>query len=235
MNYVNHFSKNKGLNHPDGMRVFTSYNPTDYWIQQGRTYKQRFKYNKEFRLQEKMLSAYLKNISPKFKSVLEIGCGFGRITKLVLSTQSDIKKYLAIDLSPHQISNARQYVRSGIDDTKLKHVDLSFVVSNIQSLPLDEKYDLVLASEVLLHILPSEIKEVMTKLVDLSSIHIINIDYYQEKTTQLASHNFLHQYEKIYNDIPSVVEVKKLAIKKSGLFAVNSRQCIFHARRTMEA
>ncbi|HEX7178472.1 MAG TPA: class I SAM-dependent methyltransferase [Nitrososphaeraceae archaeon] len=224
-------SKNEGLNHIDDMRVFTSYNPTDYWIHQGRTYKERFNYNKEFRLQEQMLSSYLKNVSPKFKSVLEIGCGFGRITKLILSNHPDVQKYLAIDLSPHQICNARQYVRSGIDIKKRRDIDLSFVVSDIQSLVLSEKYDLVLAVEVLLHILPSEIKEVIIKLVNLSKMHTINVDYYEENMTRLAPHNFLHEYQKIYNEIPSVVEVNRIAIKKSGLFAVNTRQFIFHATK----
>lgn len=216
------------------MRIFTSYNPTDYWIQRGRTYKDTFRHNKEFRLQEKMLMEYLKTISPNFKSVLEIGCGFGRITKLVLLSQPYVRKYVAIDLSPHQISNAEEYVRRGTGINKINDIDLSFIVSDIQSLVLDEKFDLVLAAEVLLHILPSEIKEVMTKLVDLSKMHIINIDYYEQKISQLLPHNFLHQYEKIYKQVPSVVKVRRLTIKKSGLFAVNSKQCIFHATRAIK-
>ena len=177
-----------------------------------------------------MLSKYLKNISPIFKSVLEVGCGFGRITKLILLNLPHIEKYVAVDLSPQQIANAEKYVRTGIDN-KINDVDISFVVSDIRSLMLGEKYDLVLAAEVLLHILPSEIKEIMTQLVNLSKMHIINIDYYQEKIIRLAPHNFLHQYEKIYKEIPSVVQVRRLAIKKSGLFAVNTKQCIFHATK----
>ena len=108
---------------------------------------------------------------------------------------------------------------------------LSFVLSDVQSLELDERYDLVLAAEVLLHILPSEIKNVISKLVNLSNRHVINVDYYQENMTQLAPHNFLHQYEKIYKEIPSVVEVKRLAIKKSGVFGFDTKQSIFHVTR----
>ena len=101
---------NESLNHSTNTRLRTSYNPTEYWIQQGRTYKDKFNYNKEFRLQEKMLLAYLKSISPKFRSVLEVGCGFGRITKLIVSNHPDIQRYVAVDLSPDQILNAEQYV-----------------------------------------------------------------------------------------------------------------------------
>jgi len=178
-----------------------------------------------------MLSEYLKNISPKFKSVLEVGCGFGRITKLILSNHPDVQRYTAVDLSPDQIFNAEQYVRSGIDSEKLNDIDLSFRVSDIKSLELSEKFDLVLAAEVLLHILPSEIKGVMAKLVNLSNRDIITIDYYQEKMTRLAPHNFLHQYGKIYDEIPPVAKVKRLQIKKTGIFGVDTKQSIFHATR----
>jgi SAM-dependent methyltransferase len=222
---------NESLNHSTNTRLRTSYNPTEYWIQQGRTYKDKFNYNKEFRLQEKMLLAYLKSISPKFRSVLEVGCGFGRITKLIVSNHPDIQRYVAVDLSPDQILNAEQYVRSGTDQNKANGNGLSFTVSDIQSLDLSDKFDLVLAAEVLLHILPSEIKGVMTKLVNLSNRHIINIDYYQEIMTTLATHNFLHQYRNIYEEIPSVAEVKRIPIKKTGIFGIDTKQSIFHATK----
>jgi SAM-dependent methyltransferase len=222
---------NESLNHSTNTRLRTSYNPTEYWIQQGRTYKDKFNYNKEFRLQEKMLLAYLKSISPKFRSVLEVGCGFGRITKLIVSNHPDIQRYVAVDLSPDQILNAEQYVRSGTDQNKANGNGLSFTVSDIQSLDLSDKFDLVLAAEVLLHILPSEIKGVMTELVNLSNRHIINIDYYQEIMTTLAPHNFLHQYRNIYEEIPSVAEVKRIPIKKTGIFGIDTKQSIFHATK----
>jgi SAM-dependent methyltransferase len=212
------------------MSVLTSYNPTDYWIRRGRTYKDSFKYNENYRLQEELLLRYLKNILPIFKSVLEVGCGFGRFTKLILLNHPHIKKYVAVDLSPQQIFNAEKYVRTGINN-EINDIEISFIVSDIQSLILNEKYDLVLAAEVLLHILPSEIKKVMTQLVNLSKMHIINIDYYQEQIIPLASHNFLHQYEKIYKEIPSIAEVRRLRIKKSGLFSVDTKQWIFHATK----
>lgn len=123
----------QGLNQTADTRLFTSYNPTKYWIEQGRTYKDSFSYNKEFRLQEQMLSEYLRNFSPKFKNVLEVGCGFGHITKLVISSHPDIQKYTAIDLSPDQINNAEQYVRSGIDNRRINDIALTFAVSDIMS------------------------------------------------------------------------------------------------------
>src|SRR5437660_7231958 len=82
-----------------------SYIPHEYWFKHGRTYKDEFRYNKNFELQEKILIDYLKDVSSSFSSVLEVGCGFGRITKLLLSHFPNITEYFAIDLSPDQIEN----------------------------------------------------------------------------------------------------------------------------------
>jgi cyclopropane fatty-acyl-phospholipid synthase-like methyltransferase len=173
-----------------------------------------------------MLLDYMHSVSPPFGSVLEIGCGFGRITKLVLSEFPNIQKYTAMDISPHQIKNASENVkgvRGGID--------VEFIVSDIKSLQVMEHYDLVIAAEVLLHVIPSEITDIIAKLVGLSNHHIINVDYYEEKQASLASHNFLHQYEKIYKGIASIRDVKRTPIKKGGILAIDTKQSIFHAHK----
>lgn len=51
------------------------------------------------------LHHYLKKIS--FNSVLEFGCGYGRITKLILDNFS-LNYYTAFDVSPHQLYNAKK-------------------------------------------------------------------------------------------------------------------------------
>jgi 2-polyprenyl-3-methyl-5-hydroxy-6-metoxy-1,4-benzoquinol methylase len=208
-----------------------AYKPTQYWLERGKTYRDRFRYNRNSKLQEKMLLDYLKSIIPPFKSVLELGCGFGRITKLILSNFPDIQVYTAVDLSPHQIQNAREYLISGTSNNVISDgISLEFIVSDIKSLQTNKKYDLVISVEVLLHVLPSEITDIMSKLVSLSYHHIINLDYYQEKPDFLAPHNFLHQYENIYNELPSISGVKRVIIEKKGIFSnVNTKQSIFHA------
>ena len=202
-----------------------SYVPKEYWLEHGKNYKLNFKYTDNFRLQEKILLDYLQRITP-FSTVLEVGCGFGRITKLILSNFSEIREYIATDLSPHQINEAEKYVN---DLRSSRH--LGFMVSDIQSLDFKNKYDLVLASEVLMHVLPSEIESVIGKLVDMSSKHIIDIDWYEEKLPRnVAPHNFIHQYEKIYRQSRQVKEVIRIPITKKGLvFKHDTKQSIFHA------
>ena len=219
-----------------------SYIPKEYWFEQGKIYKDQFRYNKKFKLQEQMLTDYLKtnvySSSFPFLTVLEIGCGFGRITKLLLTNFPHIKEYVAVDLSPHQIENAKEYVAPVVDSRKKRNnnndpLELHFIVSDIQSLPqFNKKYDLVIASEVLLHILPSEIEDVIRKLVSLSNKHIVNIDWYEEQIPKKAApHNFIHNYEKIYKSIPLVKGIYKIPIKKKRalLFKLDVKQSIFHA------
>jgi SAM-dependent methyltransferase len=202
-----------------------SYIPRDYWLQRGKVYKQEFQYNKKFKLQEQTLIEYLrKNIS--FSTVLEVGCGFGRITKILLSNFPEIKEYVAVDLSPEQIENAKNHI-VGVD----KRGVLKFIVSDIQSLQLNSKYDLVLAPEVLLHILPSEINDVIVKLVGWARRHVVNIDWYEEvPPKRAASHNFIHEYERIYRDLPNISRVVRTPILRKGLISrIDTKQSIFHA------
>ena len=206
-----------------------SYNPSEYWHERGKIYKKNFRYDKNKRVQEEFLIAHLNNISGSFKTVLELGCGFGRITQLLLSNYSNITEYLAVDISPDQIENAKSLLSS----TKLpNHVKLNFIVSDIQSLDLDKQYELVILSEVLLHILPTEIDSIIKKLISLSQKHIINIDWYEDHPPKSqASHNFIHQYETLYKKYtePSTTSIKRIPIKrKKFLGTLDTKQSIFH-------
>ena len=211
-----------------------SYNPSEYWHERGKVYKNNFKYNKDFVLQEEFIIKYLsENIftpDDSTKSVLELGCGYGRVTKLLLTKfPTMIKEYLAVDLSPHQIENAKKYV--GSNDDKL-----IFSVSDIQSFDTNKKYDLVILSEVLLHVLPSEIDSIIKKIISLSDKHIINIDWYEDSLPRdykiRATYNFIHQYEAIYKkytEPSTTTTIKRIPIKRKKFIGThNTKQSIFH-------
>jgi SAM-dependent methyltransferase len=207
-----------------------TYNPAEYWRERGKIYKKNFRYDKSKRVQEEFLIAHLNNIPGSFKSVLELGCGFGRITQLLLTNYNNITEYLAVDISPDQIENAKSLLSS----TKLANnqVKLDFLVSDIQSLRLDKEYDLVLLSEVLLHILPTDIDSIIKKLITLSNKHIINIDWYEDHSPKSqASHNFIHQYETLYKKYtdPATTTIKRIPIKRNKFIGTfDTKQSIFH-------
>jgi len=72
------------------------YIPNEYWSERRKKYKEEFRYNKNFELQERILLDYLMNIRSSFLTVLELGCGFGRTTKLVQSEFPNIQEYIAM-------------------------------------------------------------------------------------------------------------------------------------------
>ena len=205
-----------------------SYNPSEYWRERGKVYKKNFRYDKDKRLQEEFLLTHLNDISGSFKSVLELGCGFGRITKLLLTNYDNITEYLAVDISPDQIENAKNLISSAKLSNKVK---LDFLVSDIQSLNLDKQYDLVILSEVLLHILPTEIDSIVNKLISMTKRHIINIDWYEDQPPKTqAPHNFIHQYEAIYKKYTEPYTIiKRIPIKRKKLLGIaDTKQSIFH-------
>jgi len=187
------------------------YKPEDYWYERGKVYQKEFKSSQSqlHTVQEKMLIDYLKSLS--FETVLEFGCGFGRITKLMLENFS-IKKYTAFDLSSHQINNAKKFCEN--------FNNVWFVQTTIQDFEPEEKYDLVLGVEVLLHVLPNDIHNVLNKLVSLSNYHLIHMDFnsnYHPKI--LLPHNFVHQYKKTYENVDKVCEIiEKPLTRKTSLF-----------------
>jgi len=198
-----------------------SYNPEEYWRERGKIYQSTFQYTDTFRLQERFLLDALRKLS--FSSVLEVGCGFGRITKLLLQSHN-IREYTAVDLSHDQIENAKKYVN---DQEKV-----NFVISDIQSFNSDKKFDLVLAAEVLLHIKPEEIGAIVGKLLSFTNHYFVHVDWSEDrhKLTEVNSHNFMHDYDKIYNEAGVRFLKQKIKTKKPSLKPIDTRQALFMVR-----
>jgi hypothetical protein len=66
----------------------------------------------------------------------------------------------------------------------------------------------------------------------MSSKHVVNIDWYEEQIPKkAASHNFIHDYEKIYKSLSSVKKVYRIPIEKKrglSLSKLDTKQSIFH-------
>lgn len=194
-----------------------------FWLNRGKQYINEFQSHsfsarRYFRLQEKSLVRVLDSFS--FDNVLEVGCGFGRITKLV-KDRFRVSMLKGIDLSPHQIKNARKYVKS-------EEVELS--VGRIQDLDIpDNSYDLVIAVEVLMHIPFEEIEATIAQLVRVSRNHIVNLDWYRPKCgIRLGGYCFAHDYPSIYEKL-GVSKVDVIPIPKIPRYHV-----VFEHKRIQE-
>lgn len=203
------------------MSTPSEYNLEEFWTENGKTmikdgihaYNYPFK---DFVVQEHMLIDVLKSI--EFETVLEVGVGYGRVARLILTEFPSIKEYLGLDISPEQISNCKNH---------LNLEQLYFTLGDIRrkdTIPesvLKRKFDLVIASEVLMHIEPVHLDSVILRLIDLSKKHIINIDYYSSEVITLAPHNFKHDYQQSYLKSPAV---KGMKAYKLG----DTRQYLYH-------
>jgi len=168
---------------------------SEYWKKRGIGYydelKEPTKYEQaRLKIQEVRVINLLN--SHKFNSILEVGCGFGRYTKILYSLLKP-QNYVAIDISKKQIENAKKYV----GEKKIE-----FHCSKIQNFSTDQKFDLVFASEILMHIDFQDIKQVIQKLVSLSKNKIISIDWYDKNRIgeESGGYCFIHDYQTIFKN-----------------------------------
>jgi len=141
--------------------------------------------------QVKNIMTYIQPLD--FESVYELGVGEGRISEPILESK-DITRYDGSDLSNLRINTIRK---------KLKRFpQFNVEYGQFQDIHPNRTYDLVLASEVLMHITPEEIKGVIKQMLEMAEKYVINIDYWEpEESKELAKHNFLHDYVKIYSEL----------------------------------
>lgn len=177
------------------------YNPSTYWKNRGKKYYQEFRYNQVYVNQEKSLIKFMEKHIPDSDSILEVGCGFGRISNLIMEC-FPIKKYDAIDLSPDQISKARSMC-----DTRI-----NFMNYDIEEFSKHNKlyYDLILAVEVLMHVKPDNIIDMIKRLLGMGK-HLLHIDYCVDVTDiKLKNYNFNHDYFKIYEQLGLSITTERI-------------------------
>ena len=177
--------------------------------------------------QERILPQLVIAIQPK--SVLEVGCGYGRMTKLIRSVSS-VERYLALDLSAERIQEARRDVPN-----------VEYRERDFGDAAISEKFDLVFACQVLMHIEPPQIANFIRAMKRCSKMYVLNLDYYAHTwtqrhslknftLTQLHSGVFNHNYFKLYADewLTHVTRIPLKNLKTGQTYP----QSIFHGRVT---
>ena len=195
----------KTKNHLNG--IFEGkYENEKFWNNFGKNYYEKYEKNKKewVKEQEILLVDHLKEY--EFDSVLEFGCGYGRLTK-VLCENFSIKTYNAFDLVPEQIENAKKYC---------KDLDVQFKVSSINDFKSTEKFDLVVGPEILLHIEPNDIEFVIKKMSSFANKFFMATasPYNPDAIIHRGTHTFYHNYKKIYDIVglpqPKIIPVNDI-------------------------
>jgi SAM-dependent methyltransferase len=170
--------------------------PTDinaYWNHRGQTYHREVRLAGDYhRMQETFLLDVLRLGTVPAASILEIGCGFGRITR-VLAQAFPESSITAIDLSEDQLANARRYCEGCANITFARH-DL------YSTAPLPGRsFDLAVATEVFLHHPNRPLREFVEKIAAHARF-IASIDWCEDWRTPVSAHVWIHNYRTLYRD-----------------------------------
>ena len=143
-----------------------------------------------YQYQENIFRAYLDGMILKneIKSVLELGAGSGRMTKIVME-ELNPEYYMAVDLK----------LNSGFPFKVVdsyREFDITQAAWNDSSLMERDSFDLIIASEVFMHIKPIDIDQVIFWLSHIGK-QIINIDWTFDPDPNTEWY-FIHDYEKLY-------------------------------------
>lgn len=162
------------------------FDANQYWLNRGVEYIEETRLRTPFyQKQEAFIVDVVRQFQPK--SILELGCGFGRITRRILEALPNVK-IVGIDLSPDQVRNARSYCEAK---------RTIFYSDDLLMDPILPLADLCLAVELFLHLPFDGLQTLVPKI--LRSAPILIHDFDPEPTDRVSRHIYAHDYDELYN------------------------------------
>jgi len=200
-----------------------TFNVNEYWLQRGRDYIAEHLPDEYHRLQEQFLIETLKSAGIPFPRILDLGCGFGRISR-VLAENFPEATITAVDLSAEQLENARRYCAG--------QSNIAFATYDFYSdAPLPGgNYDLVIAVEVFLHH-PGPFLRQLLQRIATASHYIVNIDWSEDWPWPRPEHVWIHDYSVLYRELGLENVPLRLPERVNGL----QQRLFFAARNLPEA
>lgn len=168
-----------------------TFDPDFFWRANG-PYLATESVSPEHQATEAILRELLWEIRP-IRSVIDVGCGQGRLARM-LAEELPKAVYTGMDLGQAQL-----------DGTRLAQPNGSFVLSRLQDYQGGQQYDLAIASEVLLHIPPTDIQKACDNLRALAGKWLITVDWTQKLSVPTAEWNWLYDYQELLGKAEKVI------------------------------
>lgn len=174
-----------------------------WWLKHGATYQGEMECDEHgpaaaYRAQERMLVEALRGLKDGCATILEVGCGFGRITRVVWECFRP-SGYLATDVSEDAIRRAREYI---VDPSWMQ-----FAVRDLDAFTPTGKHDLVLAAEVLMHRTPEQVIVDAEQLAELATRYVVNVDWYEPAFKGDSPGCYQHDYAALFGKYGSVERI----------------------------
>lgn len=159
-----------------------TYVPSEYWAKRGQTYEAEAHERGWWDAEDPPLLELIGNLKPK--SILEIGCGYGRVGAAILKRWPEMA-YTGIDISADLIEASRR---------RLPNAEL--IVADAVTFEDDRQWDLVLAANTLGHIRPEDLPSVWAKMLNWARRDIIHIDW--NEVGAKTAYQFGHDYRALH-------------------------------------
>jgi len=169
-----------------------TFNVNEYWLKRGHSYFKEGRPEEFHQLQEEFLLKVLQDSQIAMGNILELGCGFGRITKR-LSEAFPESRITAVDLSSDQLEHARGFCGEN-KNVAFQQYDF-YSGKPIPGGP----YDTVIAVEVFLHHPRPLVRNIFEKLAGIAA-HVVNIDWSEDWPWETPEHVWVHDFASVYSD-----------------------------------
>lgn len=171
------------------------YIPKHFWTELGEVYLSMFdNKEEEFKLNLPPLIARLQHINPK--SVLEVGCGFGRILPFVQQSFGGIEKLIGIEHSQTMLDNHSRYLKMFKDKIDPKY---QMVLGDAKELPFeDNEFDVTYSHVCLTHIPAKDIPQVTSEIARVTKKWIVHLERFNFPYEHPSQHRWSHCLPECY-------------------------------------
>lgn len=154
-----------------------------------------------------IISRQIKKHNPS--SLLEVGCGPGRLFPVYI----DVSEVTVVDFSYWMLRRAIALKREKGYNYNIFKMDARHLLF------LDDSFDMVVTSNVLLHIPHRTIENVVSEITRVCKGVIVCVEYFEEKQSEVSDFCFLHDYPLLFGDIGcNLIEEKKVRFEAQKLY-----------------